>query len=141
MVGTDGEGGSLGTRRRFVALVGVGLGAALAGCTGDGNSSPEEATVTVRLRNRDDTERAYRVVVRRGESATNEFSGRLPARSNDDVEMVATFRPAGDRAEVSVETDAAQRGQTWDPTECRDYLVEAFVEDGEPELDGGCRDD
>ena len=138
----DGRGTDTATRRAVVALAGVGIGTGLAGCSsGDGDSTPtaNEATVTVRIRNRDGVQREYRVAVRQGGDVTNEFSGTLPADQEQFVEMVATFRPTDERHEVSVGTDGGQQGRTWDPTECRDFLVDAYVEDGTPGFDAECR--
>lgn len=143
-------------RRRFLSLTGVGLGAALAGCSsvtdggdGDGNGDGEddtetttatpEASVTVRLRNRDDADREYEVVVRQGEDVTNSFAGVLPANREQWVQMVATFRPTDERHELAINVGGSQRGTTWDPTDCDDYLVEATVEAGDPEFEAQCR--
>ncbi|NHN49533.1 hypothetical protein G9464_18340 [Halostella sp. JP-L12] len=142
-------------RRRILSLSGAGLGAALAGCaefsTGDEESGGEtndstatttavpEATVTVRLRNRDDAEREYEVVVRQGDDATNSFFGVLPANRERWVEMVATFRPTDERHEVTIDVAGSQRGTTWNPNDCNDYLVEATVESGDPEFSAQCR--
>jgi hypothetical protein len=132
------------TRRRLLANVGV--AAALGGCltpTGSETSTPTpapEATVTVRIENRDDVERAYEVVVRQGSSVTNEFSGVLPADQSQAVEMVATFRATTEQHQVTVDTDAGQVGRTWDPTECTDFVVDAYVANGEPGFETRCRD-
>lgn len=130
------------SRRRVLATMGVGLGAGLAGCSSDANTPtprPAEATVTIRLRNRDDEAREYEVVVSQGESVRDSFSGVLPADSEQVVEMTATVRATDERHEFTVSTAGGQRGRTWDPTECGDLLVEAFVEDGEPGFDVECR--
>jgi hypothetical protein len=88
--------------------------------------------VTVRLRNRDDAEREYEVAVRQVDDLTDSFSGVLPANRERWVEMVATFGPADGRHEVTMTVGGSQRGTTWDPTDCDDYLVEATVESGDP---------
>jgi hypothetical protein len=65
-------------RRRVIALAGIGIGASLAGCGTRSDRStprPPEATVTVRLRNRDDQPREYEVVVNQGGSLTDSVSG------------------------------------------------------------------
>lgn len=141
-------------RRRALSLAGAGLGALLAGCadfspgggdSGETNDSTPtttavpEATVTVRLRNRDDAEREYEVVVRQGGDATNRFSGVLPPNRERWVETVATFRPTDERHEVIIDVAGSQRGSTWDPSDCDDYLVEAMVESGDPEMRAQCR--
>ncbi len=129
-------------RRRLLALTGVGLAGATAGCLSgtddDGAETPDEATVTVGIRNRDDAEREYEVVVRQGGRTTNSFSGVLPPES-DRYEMVATLRPTDEQHEVTVNTPAGQRGRTWDPLECGDFLVEATVENGDPAFEAECR--
>lgn len=133
---------SVGTRRAFVRYLGLCTAAMLSGCSSGGGRStpvPAEATVTVRIRNRDAIRREYRVVVRQGDAVTNEFSGVLPA-DQQSVEMVATFRPtAGEGYEIAVETPAGRQGRTWDPTECPDFLVDAYVENGSPGFDATCR--
>ncbi|SFH03194.1 hypothetical protein SAMN04488063_3635 [Halopelagius inordinatus] len=129
-------------RRRLLAAVGVAVGTGLAGCSSDANTPtprPEEAAVTVRLRNRDDERREYEVVVSQGESVRDSFSGVLPADSEQVVEMRATVRATDEQHEFTISTSGGQRGRTWDPTECGDFLVEAFVEDGEPGFDAECR--
>ena len=151
---TDRSSDSGVGRRRVLSLTGVGLGAALAGCAdfstggedgGETNDSTAtttavpEAAVTVRLRNRDDTEREYEVSVRQGDDATDSFSGVLPANRERWVEMVATFRPTDERHEVVIDVGGSQRGSTWDPRDCDDYLVEATVESGDPEFSAQCR--
>jgi len=130
------------TRRRVLALAGVGIGTALAGCASDSDQStprPPEATVTVRLRNRDDQPREFEVVVNQGESVTDSFSGVLPADQSEPVELVATFRATDEQHDFSIATAGGQRGGTWDPTECGDFLVEAFIEGGEPGFETACR--
>lgn len=103
-------------------------------------TSPEpDGTVTVRIRNRDDQEREYEVVVNQGDSLTDSFSGVLPPNQEQYLEMVATFRITDEQYDFSIDTAGGQRGQTWDPTECDDFLVDAFVEGGEPGFDAGCR--
>lgn len=114
--------------------------AALAGCAtggGEPTSRPTEATVTVRIENRDAVAREYRVAVRQGGTTTNEFSGVLPA--DESVEMVARLRPTAEQHEVIVETAGGGRGRTWDPEECPDLLVDAAVEGGEPRFEATCR--
>lgn len=130
------------SRRRFLATVGVGIGVGLAGCSSDAGTPtprPEEATVTVRLRNRDDEKREYEVVVSQGESVRDSFSGVLPADGEQYVEMTATVRATEEQHQFTISTAGGQRGRTWDPTECGDLLVEAFVENGEPGFDAECR--
>lgn len=133
------------TRRRFLAAAGAGLGAALAGCSSDDGAATTtrapEATVTVRLRNRDDEPREYEVVVNQGESVTDSFSGVLPADPEQYVEMVATFRATDEQHDFTISTPGGQRGRTWDATECGDFLVDAYVEDGEPGFEAECRSD
>jgi type IV pilus biogenesis protein CpaD/CtpE len=131
------------TRRRVLALASVGVGASLAGCASGSDQStprPPEATVTVRLRNRDDQPREYEVVVTQGDSLTDSFSGVLPADQSQSVEMVATVRATDEQHEFSIATAGGQRGRTWDPTECDDFLVDAFVEGGEPGFEATCRE-
>lgn len=131
------------TRRRLLSGGGaVGL-ALLGGCAAptDSEPTPTEATVTVRLRNRDDVSRSYEVVVRQGGDVTNQFTGVLPADTEQAVEMVAYVRPTTAQHEVAISTDAGQRGRTWDPTECSAFVVDAYVEDGEPGFDASCASD
>ena len=104
----------------------------LAGCSGEtppASPTPaEEGTVTVRILNRDDRDREFEVVVNQGESLTDSFSGVLPAGQTEPIEMVATFRITDEQHDFAISTPGGQRGRTWDPTECGDFLVEAFVE-------------
>lgn len=130
------------TRRRVCTVVGSSVAALLGGCAAPVDSGTEtpaaETTVTVRIRNRDDVPRQYVVVVRRGESVTNEFSGVLPPGREQAVEMVATFRTSADQHQVTVSTEAGQTGRTWDPTECPAFVVDAYVENGRPGFDASC---
>lgn len=130
------------TRRRVLAMTGVGLGTVLSGCSSDGpelTPTAEEGTVTVRLTNRDDLQREYQVEVRQGDGSRNEFSGVVPADHSRFVEMTATFPVGGDEYEFSIATDGAQRGGTWNPMECGDFLVSVVIRDGEPEVETDCR--
>lgn len=130
------------TRRAFLATASFGLGTALAGCSSDdAGSTPStaEATATVRIRNRDAVARSYEVTARHGDGLTNEFSGVLPADQDGPVEMVATFRPTDGQHDVSISSDGGQTGRTWDPSDCPDFLVDAYVEDGDPGFDAECR--
>lgn len=130
------------TRRRILAALGVGSVTALAGCPSGSETPtprPEEATVTVRLRNRDDQQREYEVVVNQGESVTDSFSGVLPADQEQYVEMVATFRATDEQHDFTISSEGGQRGRTWDPTECGDFLVDAYIENGEPGFEAECR--
>jgi len=137
--------GSAPTRRRFLAAAGVGVGTALAGCATttetETTTRAPEATVTVRLRNRDDEPREYEVVVNQGESVTDSFSGVLPADLEQYVEMVATFRATDEQHDFTISTPGGQRGRTWDATECGDFVVDAYIEDGEPGFETECRSD
>jgi len=134
---------AFGARRRFLAAAGIGLGSALAGCATttetETTTRAPEATVTVRLRNRDDEPREYEVVVNQGESVTDSFSGVLPADPEQHVEMVATFRATDEQHDFTISTPGGQRGRTWDATECGDFVVDAYVEDGEPGFEAECR--
>jgi len=130
------------TRRRIVALAGTAVAAGVAGCaSGSGTPTPRppEATVTVRLRNRDDRPREYEVVVNQGDSLTDSFSGVLPADQSQSVEVVATFRATDEQHDFSIATTGGQRGRTWDPRECGDFVVDAFIEGGEPGFETSCR--
>lgn len=135
----DDSSGS--SRRRILTLTGIGLGTALAGCTSAPGTVPDagEATITVRLRNRDDVQREYEVVARQGDAVTDSFSGVLPPDATQPVEMVATFRLTDAQYEFTINTSGGQRGRTWDPGACSDFLVDAFIEDGEPGFDAECR--
>ena len=130
-------------RRRFLATLGAGATAGLAGCSGETPpASPlpsAEGTLTVRIRNRDDRDREFEVVVNQGDSLTDSFSGVLPANQTEPIEMAATFRIADEQYDFTISTPGGQRGRTWDPSECGDFLVEAFVEDAEPGFDADCR--
>lgn len=128
------------SRRQFVTALGATGLTLLGGCAAptDSETLPPEATVTVRIRNRDDVPRQYAVVVRQGGQTRNEFSGELPADQEQFVEMVATFRPTAEQHEVTINTDAGQVGRTWDPTECSSLVVDAYVEDGRPGFDARC---
>lgn len=126
----------------MLALGGLGAGLALAGCSGTSETPtprPEEATVTVQMENRDDQPREFEVVVNQGESLTDSFSGVLPANQDEAIEMVATFRATDEQHDFTITTAGGQRGRTWDPTECGDFLVDGFVENGEPGFDTQCR--
>ncbi|WP_152041849.1 hypothetical protein [Salinigranum salinum] len=131
------------TRRRVLASASVGTATVLAGCSTIGESATPtpvaEATVTVRISNRDGVERPYEVVVRQGSSVTNEFSGVLPADPEQSVEMVATFRASAEQHQVTVSTDAGQVGRTWEPSECPDFVVDVSVENGRPAFETECR--
>ncbi|WP_135820070.1 hypothetical protein [Halostella litorea] len=138
-----GDGAMVG-RRRLLSLSGVGLVGGLSGCLSGSNDegaerTAEEATVTVRIRNLDRVEREFEVVVRRAGRTTNSFTGELPANMAGSEEMVATVRATDEQHEVAVNTPAGQRGRTWDPLECGDFLVEATVENGEPAFEADCR--
>ncbi len=130
------------TRRHACTVVGTAVATLFGGCTAPVDGGPEtpaaEATVTVRIRNRDDVPRQYEVVVRQGESVTNEFSGVLSPDREQAVEMVATSRPTTDQHQIAVGTDAGQIGRTWDPTECSAFVVDAYVENGRPGFDASC---
>lgn len=129
------------TRRQVLAAVGVGIGASLAGCISESDQStprPPEATVTVRLRNRDDQPREFEVIVTQSDSLSDSFSGVLPAGSQA-VEMIATVRATDEQHEFSITTAGGQRGGTWDPTECGDFIVDAYVEGGDPGFETACR--
>ena len=130
-------------RRRFLAALGAGATAALAGCSGDvppASPAPsDEGRVTVRISNRDDRDRKFEVAANRGDSLTDSFSGVLPAGQTEPIELVATFRITDEQYDFAISTPGGRRGRTWDPTECADLLVEAFVEDGEPSFDADCR--
>lgn len=131
------------SRRRVLSTVGVGVGTALAGCssrTGTPTPQPAEATLTIRLRNRDDQPRDFEVRVTQGGSVTESFSGTLPADEVQSVEMVATFRATEEQHEFSINTAGGQRGRTWEPTDCGDFVVDAFVEGGEPGFETECRE-
>lgn len=80
------------------------------------------------------------MVVRGGDDVTAEFSGVLPADREQRVEMVATLRATGDQHEVVVATEGGRRGRTWDPTDCRELVVDAYVEGGEPGFTTACPD-
>lgn len=142
MTDRTGEGvtDGVGTRRRFLALTGVGLATGLAGCSandGGTTTTPEEVTVTIALHNRDEVEREFEVVVRQGTSVRDEFSGVLPADQR--VEMVATVRATDEQHEFTISSAGGQRGRTWDPTECSAFVVDAVIRDGEPEFEAACR--
>lgn len=130
------------TRRRFLALAGIGLGPAVAGCSSPGadrTTTPGEATATIRLRNRDEAARTYEVVVRQGESLRDEFSGVIPAGQR--IKMVATVRATEEQHDFSISSEGGQRGRTWDPTECADFVVDAAIRNGEPEFETTCRNE
>ncbi|MBV0925633.1 hypothetical protein KTS45_15615 [Halomicroarcula limicola] len=132
---------SVETRRRVLALAGTGIATALAGC--DGASQTEtptptsgEVSVTLTLENRDDVARSYEVVVNQGSSVTDSFSGTLPA--GESVKMVATLRRTDEQYDFSINSEGGQRGRTWDPAECADFVVDAAIENGEPTFDARC---
>lgn len=130
------------TRRQLITVGGGAVMAALAGCSSSSETPtprPEEATVTVQIRNRDDQPRAFEVTVNQGESVTDSFSGVLPADESQPVEMVATFRATEKQHDFTIATERGQQGRTWDPTECGDFFVDAFVEDGSPGFETACR--
>lgn len=129
------------SRRAVLSTVGTGVGVALAGCSSetDRQEPPPEATITVQLRNRDDEPREFDVVVNQGESLTDSFSGTLPANLEEPIEMIATFRATDEQHDFTISTAGGQRGQTWDPRECGDFLVAAFIENEEPEFTAECR--
>ena len=130
------------TRRRMLALGATGTPVALAGCGSASETPtprPAEATVTIRLGNRDDQPRAYEVVVNQGESLTDSFSGVVPP--DQSVEMVATFRASDEQHDFTISTTGGQRGRTWEPTECDEFFVDAFIEDGSPGFETECRSD
>lgn len=141
MDGLTGE--SVPTRRRFLALSGLAIGG-LSGCLGrrpPTERPSREATLTVRLTNRDDVARSFEVIARQGDSVTDSFSGTLPPSTDQPVVMVATFRITDDQYQFSIATDDGQRGRTWDPSECADFLVEAAIENTEPTFEAHCRTD
>lgn len=116
--------------------------AALAGCNSSSETPtarPEEATVTIRIRNQDDQPRAYEVTVNQGESLTDSFSGVSPAGESQPVEMIATFRATDEQHDFAIATAAGQQGRTWEPTECGDCFVDAVVENQSPGFDAACR--
>ncbi|MBX0295934.1 hypothetical protein [Haloarcula nitratireducens] len=130
------------TRRRVLALAGTGIAASLAGCDGGSETATptptrEEVSVTLTLENRDDVARSYEVVVNQGSSVTDSFSGTLPA--GESVKMVATLRRSDEQYDFSIDSDGGQRGRTWDPAECADFVVDATIENGEPAFDVRCR--
>jgi hypothetical protein len=131
-----------GTRRQLLAGVGVCASGILAGCAtrrGASTPPPEEGTITIRLRNRDSVPRPFEVVVQQGDTLRDEFSGTLPADQTDPIEMVATVRITDAQYDFRISTDAGQRGRTWEPTECDAFLVEAYVDAGDPGFEPGCR--
>lgn len=141
MPGSGGRDPS-STRRRVLAGVCVGVSGVLSGCATRSDVStptPDEGSITVRLRNRDSVARPYEVVVRQGETLRNEFSGVLPGDRDQPIEMVATFRITDDQYDFRISTDAGQRGRTWEPAECGAFLVEAFVEAGDPGFETSCQ--
>jgi hypothetical protein len=128
---------------RALAALGTAVGAGLAGCSGDEPASPtapaSEGTATVRLRNRDDRDREFEVVANQGEGLTDSFSGVFPANEQEAGEMVATFRITDEQCDFTISTPGGQRGRTWDPTECDDFLVDGFIAGGGPGFDAGRR--
>ena len=134
------DDGSTPSRRRLLALAVAGVAAALAGCqTGSSTTQterPPEGTVTVTLANRDDENRPYEVEVNQGEELTDSVSGVLP--SGQSVKMVATFRVTDAQYDFTVNVDGAQRGRTWDPTECDDFVVDATIQNEEPQFETRC---
>lgn len=95
--------------------------------------------MTVELRNRDSVAREFEVMVSGGERTTDRFSGVLPADSEQPVRMVATLRVGPGQYDLSIQSAGGQVGRTWDPTECRDLLVEASIEDGDPSFEAICQ--
>ena len=94
-------------------------------------------SVTLTLENQDDVARTYEVVVNQGSSVTDSFSGTLPA--GESVKMVATLRRTDEQYDFSINSEGGQRGRTWDPAECADFVVDATIENGEPAFDVRCR--
>lgn len=91
------------------------------------------------MENRDDQPREFEVVVNQGESLTDSFSGVLPVNQDEGVEMVATFRATDEQHDFTIRTAGGQRGRTWEPTECGDFFVDGFVENGDPGFDTRCQ--
>lgn len=138
---TDADGTV--TRRRLLAVAGgTAAASTLAGCqsasTPTETERPPEGTVTITLANRDDAERPYEVAVNQGEELTDSFSGVLPSEAS--VQMVATFRVTDAQYDFTINVDGAQRGRTWDPTECAEFVVDATVENAEPRFEARCAD-
>lgn len=128
----------------MIAVAGVGLASLSAGCAGDdGTTTPtfDEGTVTIRLTNRDTVERPYEVVVRQGDTLKDSFSGVLPADQAQPIKMIATFPISNAQHEFHISTEAGQRGRTWDPTECQHLVVDAYVQNGEPNFNTRCGSD
>lgn len=129
------------SRRRFLATACAGLGTLLAGCsaeTGTPTPQPEEATITIRLQNRDDQPREFDVVVNQGGTLTNSFSGTLSANGDDPIRMQATVRATTEQHDFTISAPNGQRGRTWDPTECAAFVVNASIENGEPAFETEC---
>lgn len=129
------------SRRRLLATACTGLGALFAGCSTETTTptpQPEEATITIRLQNRDDQPREFDVVVNQGATLTDSFSGTLPANQDDPIRMVATVRVTTEQYDFTISAPNGQRGRTWDPTECGEFVVDASIENGEPGFETEC---
>lgn len=113
----------------------------IAGCASFGDSQPQTeqgARITLTLENADDTEQRYEVEAVWGGDSRSQFSGTLQAGESD-IEMLATTATAPESATFFVgATNDGQRG-TWNPTDCRDYHVDAVIGDGTPSFETTCQ--
>jgi hypothetical protein len=53
--------------------------------------------------------------------------------------MVAISRVTEQAYDFSIATAGGRRGQTWGSSECAEFFVEAYIEDGQSEFEAGCR--
>jgi len=90
------------------------------------------------LENRSDTEQDYEVEVVWGGNNRSQFSGTLqPAEA--DAEMLATTGTAPESATFFIGSANSGQSDTWKPTDCPDYRVDAVIENGNPSFETTCQ--
>lgn len=131
------------TRRRLLGGLSVAVCTTLSGCTFFSDPQTEtgqSARVVIGLQNPSETEQRYEMQVTWDGSDYSQFSGTLQPEGSG-IEMIATTDTAPDSATffIGIASSGESAQGTWNPTECRDYRVDAVIENGTPSFEATCR--
>lgn len=141
---TGGQTGFRIRRRQLIGAAGLCAGLSLAGCAmeeEEPDDEPEEVTVQITLENRDIVERSFAIEVSREDEVVSESEGVLQAGPDSETETSWTGELVAEEHRVTVSSEGGQRGYSWEPTECPELFVNAWIDSGDPRLDTQCQDE